>query len=553
LEKSVIEAPSFVAVDLTPVLPGGENGGAKIFVLELLLQLSELMPKTKFLLLTHLSSHDELAAMDRDNIRRVVVSGQSARDSMRTSLVLKATRLTRLLPARVRRVAIRLGYGLNSALKRGVKTTFLRDLQVDLLFCPFTAPTYFEAGIPTVCTIYDLQYKTYPEFFSPEDVAHRHRTFEEACRRANALTAISEYSRVSAIQHSDIDPARIRTIHLRMAQRVTHGVGDVHLVLDRLDLTPLQYLIYPANFWKHKNHEMLLTAFGMACHQGLDRNIKLVCTGAGGERQEWLRAASNAMGIGERVVFPGFIPNDDLAILLSNAHAMIFPSLYEGFGLPIIEAMASGIPVACSNVASLPEIAGDAAVLFDPRIPSQIERAIHRIVTQPELRLQLIASGKARAAEFSDSKRMAVEYRDLFISARSNSMNTDSISGVHSDGWAGRILSIQVASATDDQSIEVALLAPDWLPTSEVSVLVTLNGVKQNVACKISAGTVKTLSIPIPRPGASCELLISPSFVPGRIGKGDDLRELSLMISQCVLKRADNRSISLFPAKTTGL
>ena len=547
------EAPSIVAVDLTPVLPGGENGGAKIFVLELLLQLSDLMPQTKFLLLTHLSSHDELGTMDRANIRRIVVSGQSARDSIRTVLVEKATRLTRHLPTRLRSVVFRVGYSLNSALKRGVKTSFLRDLQVDLLFCPFTAPTYFEAGIPTVCTIYDLQYKTYPEFFSPEDVQHRHRTFEEACRRASALTTISDYSRASAIQHSDIEPARIRTIHLRMSQRVAQGKGDTQLVLGRLGLTPLQYLIYPANFWKHKNHEMLLTAFGMACQGGLERNIKLVCTGAGGERQEWLQAATKAMGIGDRVVFPGFIPNDDLAILLSNAGAMIFPSLYEGFGLPVIEAMASGIPVACSNAASLPEIAGNAAVLFDPRIPSQIERAIHRIVSQPELRLQLIASGKARAYEFSDSKRMASEYKDLFIFARYHSLNLDSISGVQSDGWAGRTLSIQVASTSDDQCIDLALLAPDWLPSSNVSVSVTLNGIKQKVVHKISAGSVTKLSIPIPRTGASCELLISPSFVPARIGKGTDLRELTLMIRECEIKRADNKHVILFPEKNTDL
>ena len=174
----------------------------------------------------------------------------------------------------------------------------VRDLNVDLLFCPFTAPTYFELNVPTVCVIYDLQYKAYPEFFAPEDVAHRDRTFAEAARRSTALVAISDYSREAAIAEGKLDPAHIKTIHLHISQHSLRNAAR-----DETDPGPApagagQYLIYPANFWKHKNHEMLLTAFGIARRSGLADDIRLVCTGAPGARQQWLKQAARGLGLG---------------------------------------------------------------------------------------------------------------------------------------------------------------------------------------------------------------------------------------------------------------
>lgn len=403
-----------IAVDLTPVLPGGENGGAKIFVLDLLNRLAEMKPQVQFVLLTHANSHEELVAMDRPNMRRQMVVGPVVTNSVRPILQRLASRILRHLPGRLRRVASRLGYQLNRGLKLSGSGSLLRDMGTDLLFCPFTAPIYFEPGIATVCTIYDLQYKTYPEFFTVEDVAHRDCTFIDACCRATALTAISDYSRDSAIVHGNLDSSRIHTIYLRMAQRIAPSIENDKAVLSRLNLTPQRYLIYPANFWKHKNHEMLLTAFGMARHEGLAADIKLVCTGAPGARQEWLKNAVHIMNLGDRVLFPGYLPNTELAVLIANCTGVVFPSLYEGFGLPVIEAMASGVPVACSNTTSLPEVAADAAILFDPCVPTQIAQAIISLVENEALRAPLIQAGLQRAAEFSDSGRMAREYWELF-------------------------------------------------------------------------------------------------------------------------------------------
>jgi glycosyltransferase involved in cell wall biosynthesis len=417
---------SRVAVDLTPVLPGGDNGGAKIFVLELLSHLADIAPATQFVLLTHAATHDELASLDRPNVSRRMVIGAPSTSAPggpagRSRFAALATRVAPGTPRRLLKLASKLGYRINAALKRRGANSLLRDLEVNLLFCPFTAPTYFERGIPAVCTIYDLQYKTYPEFFTPADVVHRDQTFIDACTRATALAAISDYSRNSAILYGQLQPARIRTIHLRIGRRFASRSGLNVQALDRLSLSPKRYLVYPANFWKHKNHEMLLTAFGMACSSGqLDPDVKLVCTGAPGARQQWLIAAAKAMNLEQRILFPGYLPDAELGGLLAKCSGVIFPSLYEGFGLPVIEAMATGIPVACSNTTSLPEVAGDAAILFDPRVPSEIADAIISLVNDETLCARLIQAGNGRVEEFSDSELMANQYWELFLYATAN-------------------------------------------------------------------------------------------------------------------------------------
>ncbi|GAB7521211.1 glycosyltransferase family 4 protein [Paraburkholderia sp. 2C] len=545
------KSPVRVAVDLTPVLPGGENGGAKIFVLDLLRQLADMAPETQFILLTQAASHDELASLDRANVQRRMVIGPVSPNSARPRLKQLASRIGPRIPGRLRRVVGRVGYRLNVRLKRREASALLRNLGVDLLFCPFTAPTYFEPGIPTVCTIYDLQYKTYPEFFAPEDVAHRAQTFLEASRRATALAAISEYSRQSAIEHGGLDPSRIRTIYLRMARRIAPQTDQSTDVLDRLGIASHQYLIYPANFWKHKNHEMLLTAFGMAVGKGLAADIKLVCTGAPGVRQEWLRNAAHDMRLGDRIVFPGYLPNSELATLMSHSRGVVFPSLYEGFGLPVIEAMTAGVPVACSNTTSLPEVAADAAILFDPRVPDQIANAMMTLVNDETLRTRLAAAGQQRAEEFADSQRMANEYWELFQHALADTRQENLITGVAVDGWIGEGLKIQVAPLQGARRLEIELMAPDWLPQRSIAVQVIRNGKADGAPIKLKRAATAVVSLPIDEAGGYCELQLSPTFVPARLGLGDDQRELSAMLKRCSILANNSLSLQLFPEKTS--
>ena len=410
--------PNIVAVDLTPVLPGGENGGAKVFVLELLRGLAAQAPQTRLVLLTRAETHDELAALDGPNVERRLVLGAVQPAPARPALWVRvAHRLARYLPGRIRALASRVGYRLMRHRRRAEAMSLLRDIGAELLFCPFTAPTYAEPGVPVVSVVHDLQYLSYPQFFEAADIGHRDQVFRAACNEATLLVAISDYARDSVIRQGALAPDRVRTIHHRLGKRLASAAGADESVPARLGLARGRYLVYPANFWKHKNHEMLLTAFGIAAHGGLPQDIRLVCTGAPGARRDFLAQAADAMGLGSRVVFPGYVPTEALAALLGNSAGMVFPSLYEGFGMPVIEAMAAGVAVACSNATSLPEIATGAALLFDPRIPGQIAAAMLALVNDPARRAALVAAGLERAAGFSDAGRMADEYRDAFRQA----------------------------------------------------------------------------------------------------------------------------------------
>lgn len=537
-----------IAVDLTPVLPGGENGGAKVFVLELIQRLAELAPQTQFVLLTRASSHTELAALDRKNIRRVLVAGSESPDDLRFKVVKRLLQILRHLPNRLQPLASRGGYTVLKAFRRSQSGSILRQLHADLLFCPFTAPTYSEPATPTVCVIYDMQYKTYPEFFAAEDVFHRDRTFVEACKRSTLLTAISDYSRDAAIAHGASE-AKIKSIPLHISQHNLLGAEKDVTVLGRLAVSPRRYLIYPANFWKHKNHEMLLTAFGMARNAGLPGDIKLICTGAPGERQLFLRQAAEGLGLGDHVLFPGYLTHSELLALMTNSAGLIFPSLYEGFGLPVVEAMAIGVPVACSNVTSLPEVAGDAAILFDPRLPEALSHAMVTLVNDPELLKRMVPAGKMQAAKFSDSVTLARQYWDVFQQATRVSIHEDLLFGAHPDGWAGPAMTLQIAASAEARTLEIEIALPEWAPIPKVE-LKCYRKYQSQKEITVLPGQSEKISISLPSDGGFYDVELAPCFVPALNKLGDDQRELSAMLVKCAIVGSDGESKSLFPDKS---
>jgi glycosyltransferase involved in cell wall biosynthesis len=539
-----------IAVDLTPVLPGGENGGAKVFVLELLRRLAELAPQTQFVLLTQPAAHGELAHLDRANVRRLMVA--SLDKPQLRSLATKAfSRALAYLPGRLARVAGRLGYSLLTLAKRGGSRSVLGDLKVDLLFCPFTAPIYFEPKIPTISVIYDLQYRAYPEFFAAHELVQRRHTFEDARRKSTMLVAISDFTRDSTIAAAKLDPGHIKTIHLQISQHSLRNAPQDETILDRLKLVPGRYLIYPANFWRHKNHEMLLAAFGLAHHNGLPEDVRLVCTGAPGERRDWLMRAARGLGLEDRILFPGYLANPELLALMSNSAGIIFPSLYEGFGLPVVEAMATGVPVACSNVTSLPEVAGDAAILFDPRLPENIAAAIATLIQDTELRSRLVTAGNARAARFSDSGTMAKQYWEVFEQAVRSEIQTSLISGVHSDGWLGPYASVQIAGAACPADLFLEISLPPWAPAGKVTMSVLQNG---EAISKLSVGLGQNActSLPLSPSGGLVSVELSPAFVPSLVGLGDDARELVAMLTKCEIRHSDGSLTTLFPEAASG-
>jgi glycosyltransferase involved in cell wall biosynthesis len=293
-----------------------------------------------------------------------------------------------------------------------------------------------------------------------------------------------------------------------------------------------------------KDLSTLLRAFAMT-HTNLP-NAKLMIVG-GGPDQAILASKAAEFGIANRVIWIG--RTSEIYEYLAIMDVFVLTSLYEGFGLPVIEAMAAGVPVACSNTTSLPEVAAEAAILFDPRVPSQIAQAMISLVENDALRAHLIQAGLQRADEFSDTERMAREYWDLFKYALSNEKYENQLTGAYADGWAGPRMSIQVAPDASSQTLELEFSAPDWLPQSPITIQTILRGNPQGDPLVLQRGTSAVLSLALEPVGGCYEVVITPTFVPARSGHGDDQRELSVILQRCVIVRADGQCIELFPKK----
>ncbi len=249
----------------------------------------------------------------------------------------------------------------------------------------------------------DIQHEYCPEFFSPGDLAERRRLYTESTRRAAHICAISEFTRQTLIERLGVDPDAVTTTRLA-ADPIFHP-GSPHRgnpgpVLDKHGLKAGQYLLYPGNTWPHKNHRAAFRALRILRDaHGLDP--LLVCTGASRQAHPELLGAIQDLGLEDRIRFLGYCPATDMPALYEGASALLFPSLFEGFGIPLLEAMWCDCPIVSSNVTSLPEIAGDAAVLVDPRSPEDMADGIRRVLTSDTLRRTLIERGRRRVPDFS--------------------------------------------------------------------------------------------------------------------------------------------------------
>jgi glycosyltransferase involved in cell wall biosynthesis len=222
-----------------------------------------------------------------------------------------------------------------------------------------------------------------------------------AARRATRILTVSESSKRDILRFVDLPPEKIDVTYNSYDPRfgVEPDAETVVRVRERFQLHD-EFVLYAGNVKPHKNLERLIGAFHLVRNRGLD-HLKLVLIGDDISKYASLRRAVHRHQLHKYVRFFGYVPEDTLAVMYRLAGVFVFPSLYEGFGLPPLEAMASGTPVVTSNVSSLPEVAGDAAVKVDPYDPSAIADGIYRVLTDQRFRDDLRRRGLARAREFS--------------------------------------------------------------------------------------------------------------------------------------------------------
>ena len=290
--------------------------------------------------------------------------------------------------------------------------TGLKNARLDLWFCPLLVLEPHEPGLPSAVTIPDIQHETFPRFFTPTLLEWRRRHYTRSARRADAILTLSAHSRDHIVETMGVDAGKVHAIHLdaipHFDDAAIEDAGYLHGVKVRHGL-PDGFLFYPANNWPHKNHATLFAARRLA-QATLGRPLPLVLTGAEVDGVDpWQRVIS-ATDRADGVRYLGYVPDADLPGLYALSIALVFPSLFEGFGMPVLEAMRAGCPVVCSHAPSLREIAGNAALYFNPMRPEELAA---RIVESVAGRSDLVAAGRVRAGNFS-WERTARETLDVF-------------------------------------------------------------------------------------------------------------------------------------------
>jgi glycosyltransferase involved in cell wall biosynthesis len=251
-----------------------------------------------------------------------------------------------------------------------------------------------------VVTVHDLGYLYYPQAHTRWARMYLRWSTAYNARSASHIIADSEATRRDLIQRCGAAPDKVTVIYPGWDSTFSpvHDVARLAAVGERYGIgTP--YVIYVGTLQPRKNLMRLLDAFSNLVAE--ERDLQLVIVGKKGWLYEPLFARVRELGLEQRVLFTGYAPQADLPALLSGARAFVLPSLYEGFGFPVLEAMACGTPVVCSNVASLPEVAGDAAILVDPHNTEQLTQALRRVLVDDALRHDLVERGLRQAAQFS--------------------------------------------------------------------------------------------------------------------------------------------------------
>ena len=384
--------PARLGVNLLFLVPG-EVGGSEIYARNLLRAMHGLQPELELVAYVAPEARDTLSEEPWAPATTFVPAPvRSASKPRRVAVELS------WLPLRLRRDRVDLLHSL------GTTTPPL---------CP----------VPSVVTVLDLIYHHFPETFPRASRLGLRALVPAGARRADRVIAISHAGKRDLVDTIGLDPGKVDVVHLGFGMAQAPDPVPEAELRERYGLGEAPIVLTISAALRHKNLDRLISAFASVVS---DRDVRLVVVGHGGLEQDALRAAAQAHGVGHRVVFTGWVEDAVVEGLYAAAALFAYPSLLEGFGLPILEAMRRDVPVACSNLSALPEVAGDAAELFDPHDVDAIAAAIRRLLDDDARRAQLIERGRHRWTEFT-WERAASGTLDVYrrvLAARSTARTT---------------------------------------------------------------------------------------------------------------------------------
>jgi len=287
--------------------------------------------------------------------------------------------------------------GLDLAMK-------VRQDRPDLLHVQYTAP--IRCPVPVVVSVHDVSFLEHPEYFTKSRARQLQFTVRRTVKRAAKVLTVSEFSRASILKvYGDLAEDKVVAVH--------NGAGSEFRPVSRESATAAvrerfklgaPFILSVGDLQPRKNQIGLIRAFARLVRAYPQFRHKLVLAGKETWFADRVRAAAHDSGVADRIVFSGFVPDSDLLQLYNACDLFVFPSFYEGFGLPALEAMACGRAVVCSNTSALPEVVDGAAILFDPYAVDEMVRAIADLLLDAELRGRMERLGLQRAAHFSWQK-----------------------------------------------------------------------------------------------------------------------------------------------------
>ena len=283
--------------------------------------------------------------------------------------------------------------------EQGVLPRYVKRHNIDILLSAgMTAPVVCPR--PSVVMLFDLQHINQPGNFPWYYLPFLKSIIYASAKSADGVLTISHQVKNDIVRSYHLPPDRIEVTHLAVNHAIfsLHGTPDMVTVKSRYGL-PDRFILYAASSLPHKNHERLLHAFRSVREQVPE--MKLVLIGARDKGETALIRHIRALGLEQAVLLLGWLPFEDVPSIYRASEAFVFPTLHEGFGLPIIEAMACGVPVVCSNREPLLEVAGDAALFVDPLSPAEIAKAVISVVTDMPIRQHLISKGLVRSSAFT--------------------------------------------------------------------------------------------------------------------------------------------------------
>ncbi len=260
---------------------------------------------------------------------------------------------------------------------------------------------------PIVLTVHDLQYRSYPAYFTPVKRRYLELVLPRSVRRATVVAVPSDYVRGTVIEAFGTDPAAVVVVPHGYDPPAPDNITEGAALRRRFGIGDRRFVVYPAITHPHKNHRFLLDLMTGPWN---DPDLVLVLLGGRGLADEDVSTAIAALGLGDRVLRPGRVSDSDRDALIADAEALVCPSEYEGFGAPVLEAMALGTPVVCSDRAALPEVVGDAALV----LPLDLDAWAGALDTARRDHDRMVSAGRRRAAERTSriaGERLATAYR----------------------------------------------------------------------------------------------------------------------------------------------